>query len=95
MRTTQDNAVQAGAELVVEAAKDIGAKCGLASGTEATVVLERALCIAWADVAHFRGGNDAPERLAEVLRLLKERLEKELRLQHFLRQGSKPGLLRH
>jgi hypothetical protein len=90
MSTTQDNAVQAGAEVVMEAAKDIGSKCGLPSGTEAAVVMERALAISWADVAHFRGANDTPERLEEVCKMACERLTKEIKLQHFLRRGHAP-----
>lgn len=92
MSTTQDNAIQAGAELTYEACKDIGARCGLPEGTQASVVAERVLAIAWADIAHFRGGNDTPERLEEVCKLACSRLTAEIKNQHFLRRGHKSFL---
>lgn len=94
MSQTQDNALTAGAELVAEQAKEIGARCRVSSGVEAVTVLERALAIAWCDVAMWKGANDTDERFEEAVRLMQHRIAAEMRAQRILRRGHAPGLKR-
>lgn len=87
MRGTQDNALTAGAELVVERAGEIGQACRLTKEVAAVTVLERALAIAWTDAFMFHGANPSPERLQEAIRLMAERISGEMKAQSILRRG--------
>ena len=87
MSTTQDNALTAGAELLVEHATDIGQKCRIVKEIAAVTVLERALAIAWTDAFMFQGANPSPERLEESIRLMTKRIGDEMKAQSILRRG--------
>lgn len=84
---TQDNALTAGAELIVESAKDIGQKCGLKAEVASTIVLERSLAIAWVDILMFQGANPGPERLKLVIEEMTRRITEEVFAQNILRRG--------
>lgn len=94
MSQTQDNALTAGAELIAEQAREVGARCRLPTGIEAVTTLERALAIAWCDVAMWKGANDTDERFEETLRLMQARIAAEMRAQRILRRGHKPDILK-
>lgn len=85
--STQDNALTAGAELLVEHATDVGQKCRVTKEIAAVTVLERALAIAWSDAFMFQGANPSPERLAETIRLMQTRIAAEVQAQVILRRG--------
>jgi hypothetical protein len=87
------NAVQAGAELLIEHAQEYGERCGLPKDIAAVEMLEQAYAIAVADVALFKGANDTPERLAETIKTMAPRIAALITLQHHLRRGHKPGLI--
>lgn len=87
---TQDNAVQAGAEVLVEHAKVLGQAAGLSGATEEVVMLERALAIAWANVFLYQGANPSRERMNETIRTMMQRIAAETRAQAILRAGHNP-----
>lgn len=91
--STRENALHAGAELLAEQAKEIGMRVGLGKETAAVQALEEALGVAYADACLFLGANDTPERLEETVRIATTRVAMAIRTHHFLRLGSKPGLI--
>lgn len=87
MSQTQDNALTAGAELIVEQATEVGQRCRITKEIAAVTVLERALAIAWTDAFMFQGSNPSPERLQESIRLMTQRIGDEMKAQSILRRG--------
>lgn len=89
MKATQDNALTAGAEVVAEDAKRVGMKCRLNEGVAAVTVLERALAIAWCDIAMWKGANDTEERFNEAINQMVHRIRGEMLAQRVLRRGHR------
>lgn len=79
------------AEGVGMIAEEAGERIGLPKGARAVQVLEVALAQKWADAALWRGENDTPERLNEAIRIMQQRMADHMRMQHYLRRGSKPS----
>lgn len=87
MAATQYDALNAGAEVIIEQATDIGEACRIPKQIAAVTALERALAIAWTDVFMFQGANPSPERLQECINLMTKRIGDEMKAQSILRRG--------
>lgn len=87
---SQDAAIQAGAEVLLEQALLLGQAAGLAKATEQVILLERALGIAWANVFLYQGANPSRDRLEEAVRAMIPRISNEIRAQAMLRAGYNP-----